>query len=381
MKDLIDMLERVSVKIDCQNGDQLSQGTGTIVSDSDRYFVLTAAHVISKDCETANADGEISCRLLINKKDVLLTVKNVIYIDSCEDVDAAIIEIEKPVTDFDYTNKVKLCNAIVDGEKFYMYGFTEKAPHGRRFDLSISATDTWHVNNANIDSSCIEVKKLLGGNSGAAIFFYRYNVMYIVGIAKELLSYDGAYSDFIMRKSEIYKAHLSSNIFENDVIALVERWNSLRMEEQQNELRKELKENKVAWLDNLERKARVLYTNDTEREEMIKMYISDYCKGNVFVENIIRKSPSLYNKIVEEMTITLNTFQYSNSIFVDNVNMAQMKLKDLFNEYQNCFSTVINETGTENARRLFLGLAKYNIASDLLRCNINFVLKDDRDKN
>lgn len=57
--DLIDILTKVSVKIDCKYESHDEHGTGTIICDDGDYYVMTAGHCLKKDNDSFFSIDEI----------------------------------------------------------------------------------------------------------------------------------------------------------------------------------------------------------------------------------------------------------------------------------------------------------------------------------
>ena len=96
MRPLIDkfkVAKRITVKIECREGQYISEGSGTILVCCGHYYVLTAAHcVYIKDKEKSYQKENIIIKIIANNDCYCVNIIN-IKIDFKDDIDCAVIEV------------------------------------------------------------------------------------------------------------------------------------------------------------------------------------------------------------------------------------------------------------------------------------------------
>lgn len=93
--DIIDTIMNIAVKIECSEGEKKREGTGTIISNGDHYYVMTAGHCIKKDDNTVFKKESIC---ITTGTKIKVNVMSIIDFDLSEAKDFALLSVEKPNT-------------------------------------------------------------------------------------------------------------------------------------------------------------------------------------------------------------------------------------------------------------------------------------------
>ena len=219
----------LSVRICCNDGKSENGGSGTIIFDGTQYYVMTAAHCIIKKGTTEFYETE-NMVITSYANNTTTTIK-VLQIDNRskieDDVDCALLIIEKPNLKFDYFNKVKCCDEIIADESFFFYGYggPDEDNHGRMFNVVRKGQSQWHLVDENIANQNLPAMKLMEGNSGAGVFFQRMGIYYCIGFVKRLLDEEGSFNDIIVLPISLFDEMLPVETKETNFFELVKNWN------------------------------------------------------------------------------------------------------------------------------------------------------------
>ena len=161
-------LRKVTVKIICQPNN--NEGSGTIVLIGEKFYVLTAAHVIEaeKNKKEPLAVDDIKVALYRNSNVFGFKSKKLILYNP--DKDVAVIEVENtddaPVSGLD---KVRLLAKEIDGDAT-LCGFRYKEETLRINKVERRESDIWAVN-IELASQPINAQNNFAGTSGGGVFY------------------------------------------------------------------------------------------------------------------------------------------------------------------------------------------------------------------
>ena len=202
---MIEDLLKLSVKIQCvdNEGNIKVRGSGTVISDGRKYYVMTAGHCIKNVADNSFYEPQnIKITSYSNSKPRNIPVLNILEGSSFDDeIDRAVLEIQEPGINFDFTNRIKRCDAVFDSEKYFLYGYggpDDIIKNGRKYELERRGVKDWHLKEDDINNQEVKALDLMGGNSGAGVFFKRLDVYYCIGYAKMLLDEYGTFNDIIV---------------------------------------------------------------------------------------------------------------------------------------------------------------------------------------
>ena len=138
---MINNLEYFSAKTyhDSTNPDKPIQGTGTIIASQGNYFLITALHCMRKldedGKEIVSPDWrKMKAIVYLVNEEVELDIKKIVDVD--DDNDWAILEIEKPNTQFNYQQAIMLSTCYKMEEDFGAYGFPHHVDDGMYLEFT-----------------------------------------------------------------------------------------------------------------------------------------------------------------------------------------------------------------------------------------------------
>ena len=374
----IEELPYFCVRIRGYINDKLAgQGSGTLIVDNNHYYVMTASHTLCDKEKKRFEMNSLKLDLVLGKEQTyILTVISVVEFSDADDIDWALLEIEKPEVDFDY-RRIKRCNNYKYNNKeiYGFYGFTQLEDLGAlyRVELRGQPGAYWHISDIPIDGQADDAHKLIDGNSGAGVFFEHAGIYYIVGYVKCLINSNGAYSDFILYNIPTDSKHLSTDSVKNIDLNVLAEWQKEADVKIKESVLEQYQEKKPDYLANLERKLAVIYSDDEERQNKMDTLENDYIEGSAHMLKMVRDGNSLYeelNKEDEELTARINENRRIKYVDEDK---AEDNLKEVREQYKvyarNKFT---KDTPTETLTNKY---AAYRVAEKLMNCTIDYKKK------
>lgn len=361
-----------SVKIQCGNSD--NGGTGTIISDGNRYYVMTAAHCVSKGQNEFYQPEDIT---LISYAHNTTTSIKVLRIDDRsrveDDLDYALLEIEKPDWDFDYFNKVKRCDEIVNEDCFFFYGYggPNQDCHGRTYQITRKGQNQWHLIDENIASQSQPAMNLMKGNSGAGVFFQRMGIYYCIGYVKCLYDEEGSYNDIIVFPTSMFDKIIPPETKESNYFELVKNWNKGQNIKLEQEVMGEYRDNNVQYMQNLERKMAILYPCGEEVKKKVEMQLSSYLTGLKLVTRL-RKSPHIYNMLKKSEDDAYEDYSDLRSSHFSDSSKALDDLRNVRKTIKETASKVLGCDRDTSMEQLVKNYANYELAERLLNCSLDY---------
>lgn len=273
-------------------------GSGTIIASGENCYVMTAGHcVVGMDKE------HIKVEWYNGKVFVQLEVQEVVcckYDENTVD-DYAVLRIERPDSDIDYTQIIKRFDLAIEEDNYFMLAYPPNAREGRLFEVKANIGGYWNVT-ADVNYAKDDFKTLINGSSGAGIFVYRHNRFYYVGMAVATRDKIGRFNDILVKNPGVFDGWLpddTKDVNYFDTLKLWEDWSdNLNAEERRTIIRRL----NIDWLDYLTRKAQVLFPLDYNKK--VDMYIKYYVKGMKIITEMLQSNASF----VRELNIVNDKF-------------------------------------------------------------------------
>jgi hypothetical protein len=215
-----EVLKNVSVKITVSYNNKAIEGSGTIVTDGNSFFVITAEHCIyGKEREKEDFKDVTYKDLTIqHKADSSSSFQNIAVTeiakrDSANDY--VVLKIENPNLSFDFT-KVELAKGTFDSASVFAfrgygalhkkyprtYNCKFKESEGKRILLQLKDDSFSQGNDFGID--------VAGGLSGSGVFYLTEDKLFLIGIITDLRDENGSFDDFYCAKADLLS---DSNLF------------------------------------------------------------------------------------------------------------------------------------------------------------------------
>ena len=375
MASLIDLFTQVSVKIHCCDDVDEEYGTGTLISDGEKFYVITAGHCVKKE---SNGQPFNSCDIEItsfagNTPQQIRVKAPVTRYDFTEGKDFAVLEIEKTEVEINLAENVKRCDTQLDEETYYFYGYSEPNEQGRLYTVRRTGKNQWHLCDDSITNQDLGAYQLMAGNSGAGVFFVKTGILYHIGYVKRMIDESGTQSDLIVYPTCNFDGVLPESTKENNLFELVKKWKELKRKEISDELIEYYKAHHQEYMGNLSRKMNVLYPNAKEAAEKEKTQLGNYIRGLELTAEI-NKSSSIASTLRDREDDLFKDFCEDRSEYVedkearDDMGKIKKQIKELADEVLN-----LHDRGKSVAQ----GYADYSIAEKLLECSLDYKKEND----
>ena len=363
----------LSVRISCNDGKSENGGSGTILFDGTQYYVMTAAHCLIKKDTTEFYDTEnIVITSYANHTNTTIKVLQIDDRSKIEDdVDCALMIIETPNLKFDYLNKVKCCDEIIADESFFFYGYggPDVDTHGRMFNVVRKGQNQWHLVDENIANQSLSAMKLMGGNSGAGVFFQRMGIYYCIGFVKSLLDVEGSFNDIIVLPISLFDEMLPVETKETNFFELVKNWNKKHDTLLEQEEKDCYRKDNVQYIQNLERKMAILYPHGEESKEKVEKQLECYLTG-LRLANGLRKSPHIYNRLKEDEAEAYSDYEVDRSSYFSDSSQALADFRNVKETIRTAVSHALE--CSSNIKQMVNSYVNYDVAERLLICSLDY---------
>lgn len=375
MASLIDLFTQVSVKIHCCDDVDEEYGTGTLISNGEKFYVITAGHCVKKksnDQPFSPCDIEITS-FAGNTPQQIRVKAPVTRYDFTEEKDFAVLEIEKPEVEINLAENVKRCDTQLDEETYYFYGYSEPNEQGRLYTVRRTGKNQWHLRDDSITNQDLGAYQLMAGNSGAGVFFVKTGILYHIGYVKRMIDESGTQSDLIVYPTCCFDGVLPESTKESNLFELVEKWKELKRKEISDELMEYYKAHNQEFMGNLSRKMNVLYPNAKEAIEKERNQLSNFIRGLELTDEI-NKTSAIASTLREREKDLFEAFCEDRSEYVedkearDDMGKIKKQIKELADEVLDLH---------DRDKSVAQGYADYSIAEKLLECSLDYKKEND----
>ena len=376
MGSLIELLTKISVRIHSEDDSDEEWGTGTLISNGTTYYVLTAGHCIKKTNGTVFNSTDIDIFSYAGDTELKVDVISVLPgYDLSDTRDFAVIEVQNPNIEFNFADNIKRCDTQLDEEAYCFYGFTEPNKKGRLYQLRRTGKTQWHLVDDAITGQPLKAYTLMGGNSGAGVFFVKTGILYHVGYVKRMIDDCGTQSDLIVYPTKYFDSLLPECTKENNLFKLVEKWTELEQKEIDEELMEEYRTNNVEYLNNLNRKMKVLFPKGDEAQAKSKVYLGHFLRGLQLNAEISKTAP-VARALKNRKSSAFKKFCDDRSEYVEDKD-AREDLKNINTQIKNLANEVLDLD--DQGQTVAQGYADYSVAEKLLDCTLDYK-KEDNDQ-
>lgn len=375
MASLIDLMTQVSVKIHCQDHDDEENGTGTLISDGERCYILTAGHCVKKDSNGLpfEKDCIVITSYATSSPVNIRVIEPITMCDFSDDKDYAVLEVDTPSVALSLFENVKRCDTQLDEETYYFYGYTQLNEQGRLYTVRRTGKNQWHLCDDAITNQDIGAYQLMAGNSGAGVFFVKTNILYHIGYVKQMIDETGTYSDVIVYPTSHFDGLLLENTKERNLFELVKKWTDLNQKDIDDELMREYQANNQNYLSNLSRKMHVLFPKAQEATEKEKLYLGHFLRG-LELNAEINKSSQVAKTLRERKEAAFKKFCDERSKYVED-----KEARDDMGKIKGQITDITDEVLDlhDRDKSVAQGYAEYSIAEKLLECSLDYRKEND----
>lgn len=183
--------KRNTVKIECREEQYSSEGSGTILTCSGRYYILTAAHcVYIKEKGKSFQKENITIRIIANNDCYNVKVIN-IKAALKDDIDCAVLEVEKPEIEIKDNVRLFKGETLVKCSLLgYFHGLNSVSVQYAHF----TRENTWMINGVDLVNQSTNPVLRHEGISGGGVWCESedliYMIAYIKGFANKLADYN-----------------------------------------------------------------------------------------------------------------------------------------------------------------------------------------------
>lgn len=184
--------KRITVKIECKEGQHFSEGSGTILTCCGRYYVLTAAHCVA--IEEKNYQKEnIIIKIIANSDCYCVNIIN-IKVDFRDNIDCAVIEVEKP--ELEINDNVRLFNGVTLIQCSLLgfpYGLNSAMVKG----VTFTSEDRWSIDGVDLVNQSKGAVLKYRGISGGGVWCESEDLIYMTAYIKGFANESGDYNEMI----------------------------------------------------------------------------------------------------------------------------------------------------------------------------------------
>lgn len=354
------------LKEDEQNPDKKIEyclGSGTIIASGTDCFVMTAGHCVDGvDIEHIKVEwfnGRVFNRIAVREK---VCCKY----DETTGEDYAVIRIDSPTDEVDYTQIIKRFDLAIEEDNYFMLAYPPNARIGRLFEVKAIIGDYWNVA-ADVNYAQDDFKTLIDGCSGAGIFVYRHNRFYYVGMAVATRDQIGRFNDILVKNPGVFDDNLPEDTKDVNYFDTLKIWEDWSDDLNAEERRTIIRQLNIDWLDYLTRKAQVLFPRDYNRK--VDMYIKYYVKGMKIITDMLQSNASFVSELNQVNDKFFKKLIETHKEDFDSSDGAYADLEKITNDVKTSIATRFPE---DKDGMIANDYALFRVAERLLNCHLDY---------
>lgn len=367
-----DLIKKVTVYIEVSINNNTEKGTGVLLQQNEKSYILTVYHCIygkeephySTQAENVNLTFEKDvCPNIVNPIAIYPFKKNIV-----------LLEIDNLVLD---GVKYQCLDRVYYKKEYYLRGFPNSEVHNFEAKCNDANFDDItfkiEVDNLTSDTSGEDAVTFIAGLSGSGVFFSENNQLYLAGLVNELRDRFGRFN--VLHCTKLVDLHLSeikiSDFYTiNDISIKLKEINKTIS----NEACFQFQNDNTEFYSNINRK----HTNILHKDEVNKKNfnaIQNYLQGKNTAGEIKLLDNSFENVLstfIDEILNDIETYitEYISTKEEGRRNLSTIRTKVL-ESINNDLKLIKNE------RYISSNLKEYIVVGWLLNCNVDFVLRDE----
>lgn len=376
-EDIKNIIKEATVKITVTIDETIESGTGVLINQQDKYYVITVYHCVY---------GKDNIPLNINSGNIELEFHSTIYLDKLTPINIEPISSNIVIMELDNSIEKSInyeCLERVYYEKtYYIRGFPSGlmgSPHFFTANCNDNDIDTVgfsiELNNLTEDTSGENAIEYISGLSGSGIFFSEHGKVYLVGLVNALGTKGGVFNrvDCIklldINKSNIYNISFSDFKSIDDISKQLKKINREIAEYSCKQFESE----NVTLYNNLDRKHSNIFENQEVYEKNFRA-IKNYLSGRNSFSELKLVNASFEKELLMISEDILDELS-SISKYIEDKKHGQNNLQRIEDKTLEVIKEEIKLIKKD--RYISNKLQEYLVVGWLLNCNVDFILKDE----
>lgn len=366
-----DLIKKATVQIEVSIDDKINNGTGVLLQQNDKSYVLTVHHCIyGKEKQFHNIEVD-NITLILEQNICSNNIKPISIITFKENI--VLLEIDN----IEFVNLKCIClDRVYDDKKYYLRGFPNSEVHNfeaKCNDANLDDTSfKMEVSNLTSDTSGENAVTFVAGLSGSGVFFSENNQLYLVGLVNSLRDQYGRFN--VLHCTKLVDLHNSdieiSNFYTiNEISSKLKEINKTIS----NEACLEFQNDNTEFYLNINRK----HTNIFHEDEINKKNfdaIQHYLQGKNTISEINLLDDSFENDLVNFINEVL---EHIKTYTTDHIATKQEGRETLSRIRTNVFESINADLDLINHERYVSSkLQEYIVVGWLINCNVDFILED-----
>lgn len=366
-----DIIKKATVKIEVSIDNKIEKGTGILLQQNEKSYVLTVHHCIYGTEKPFHNTQANNITLILDQNICSNSVRPITINTFKENL--VLLEIENlALYDIEY-----LCLDRVYYEKqYHLRGFPNSEVHNFEAKCNEANLDDVtfkiEVTNLTSDTSGENAVSFIAGLSGSGVFFSENNQLYLVGLVNELRDKYGRFN--VLHCTKLVDLHLS-NIPISSFQTIDEI--SIKLKEINraisNEACEEYQNNHTIFYADLNRKHSNILNQDEVNEKNFKA-IQNYLQGRNIIDEIKLLDASFENQLVTFIDEILNHIETYTTSHIDSKKEGRDNLTIIRTKVLESINSDLKLIKQE--RYLSSKLQEYIVVGWLLNCNVDFILED-----
>lgn len=369
-----DLIKKVTVKIEVSIGDKIEKGTGVLLQQNEKTYVLTVHHCIYGK-EKPFHNTQVDNITLTLEQNICSNNVKLIAINTFKE-NIVLLEIENlALKDVKY-----LClDRVYDEKKYFIRGYPNALngePHNFTANCNDSDIETIGfcitLNSLTDDTSGESAKNYMSGLSGSGVFFSENNQLYLVGLVNSLGNENGVFNRInCLKLIDLHYTDINITNFYtiNEISSKLKEINKTIS----YEVCEEYQNNHTNFYSNLNRKHSNIHHSNEIIDKNFKS-IQNYLQGKNTISEIKLLDTSFENYLVTFIDETLDYIETCTTKYISSKKEGRENLTTIRTKVLESIKFDIKLIKQE----LYISskLQEYIVVGWLLNCNVDFILED-----
>jgi hypothetical protein len=378
-EDIKNLIKEATVKITVTLSTEVVNGTGVLISQNNKLYVVTVYHCIygkedtSQEIINQNIELKFHSTVSVNKLNPI----------NIEPISSNIVILELDNDSITKTIQYEYLDRVYYEKKYHIRGFPSGlSGQAHYFTATCNDNDidtigfSIELNNLTDDTSGENTIDYISGISGSGIFFSEHGKLYLVGLVNALGTTGGAFNRvnciklLDINKSDTLDIKFSDFKTINDISKQLKIINKEIVEDSCIKFENE----HVDLYNNLNRKHSNIFEHQEVYEKNFRA-IKNYLSGRNSFSKLKLISPSFEEELLQISDDILDELSSSISTYIRDKRHGQENLQRIEDKTVEIIKEEINLIKKD--RYISNKLQEYLVVGWLLNCNVDFILKDE----